>query len=174
VLPARYRIALRNSVASEARAFGFSIVVLASAYLTISYHGLPGAFGALCYVGGVLAGQALSGLVAFRSPKETWRSGEEVEYRAPAAVHLLSPACGVLAGWGVGWAIESHLLAFAAAGCAAVISYQFVLAGELALAMTSRTAIDQTPSTGDTRDARGARTRDRPPTQTRHLKEEAQ
>lgn len=132
----RYRIALKNSVASEARAFGFSIVVLATAYVTITYHGLPNAFGALCYVGGVLVGQALSAVAAFRSASETWRSGEEVEYRAPAAVHLLSPICGVLAGWGVAWAIGAHLLAFAAAGCAAVLVYQFVLAGELALAMT--------------------------------------
>lgn len=133
--PTRYRIALRNSVAAEARAFGFSLVVLATAYLTITYHGLPDAFGALCYVGGVLAGQTFSAAVAFGSMRETWRSGEGVEYRAPGAVHLLSPICGVLAGWGVAWAIGSHLLAFAAAGCAAVIVYQFVLAVELAAAM---------------------------------------
>lgn len=147
--PGRYRLALKNSVASEARAFGFSLVVLATAYLTITYHGLPDALGALCYVGGVLAGQTVAAAVAFRGVRETWRSGEQVEYRAPASVHLLSPVCGVLAGWGVGWAIASHALAFAVAGCAAVVVYQFVLAGELALAMThgQRIHADRDPST---------------------------
>lgn len=133
----RYRTALKNSVAAEARAFGFSIVVLAAAYTTIAYHGLPGATGALCYLGGVLVAQGLVAFVAFQGLTETWQSGEQVEYRAPAIVHALSPICGVLAAWGVGWAIGSHDLAFAAAGCVGIVVYQIVLAGELAVAMTA-------------------------------------
>ena len=37
----RYRRALRNSVAAEARAFGFSLVVLCAGYLCVEEHGLP-------------------------------------------------------------------------------------------------------------------------------------
>lgn len=130
----RYRVALRNSVSAEARAFGFSLVVLVTAYLTIRYHGLPGARGALTYLGGVLLAQALAAGAAFRRD-ETWHAGEEVEYSAWASVHLASPILAVLAGWGVAWVVPSRLAAFAAAGFVAVSVYQFVLAGELAAAM---------------------------------------
>jgi hypothetical protein len=132
----RYRVALRNSVASEARAFGFSLVVLVTAYLTIRYHGLPGAHGALVYLGGVLLGQITSAVAAFRSVRATWSSGENVEYHAWASVHLASPIAGALAGWGIAYAVHPRLAAFAAAGFGAVLVYELVLAGELAAAMT--------------------------------------
>ena len=134
---ARYRVALRNSVASEARAFGFSLVVLVTAYLTIRYHGLPGAHGALVYLGGVLLGQVVSAAAAFRSVRAMWSSGEDVEYRAWASVHLASPIVAALAGWGIAYGVHPRLAAFAAAGFGAVVVYQFVLAGELAAAMTA-------------------------------------
>jgi len=131
----RYRVALRNSVSSEARAFGFSLVVLVTAYLTIRYHGLPGAHGALVYLGGVLLGQVASAVAAFRGLRGTWSSGEEVEYHAWASVHLASPIVAALAGWGIAYGVHPRLAAFAAAGFGAVVVYQFVLAGELAAAM---------------------------------------
>jgi hypothetical protein len=131
----RYRRSLRNSVSAEARAFGFSVVLLASAYLCVGAHGLPGTGGTLAYAGGVLAAQLATAALAFGGTHETWSTGEDVRYRAYGAVHLVSVSLAILLAWGVASLVGAHTAAFAATGFAAIAAYQLLLAVELALAM---------------------------------------
>ena len=132
----RYRLALKNSVSAESRAYGFSIVALTAGYLCVDEHRLPGHTGALCFLGGVLLAQLLAAALAFRSLRGTWSSGEEVEYHAYGSVHIVSVIAGVFAGWGIAVLVHGHDLAYFLSGLVAITVYQLALAGELALAMS--------------------------------------
>jgi hypothetical protein len=133
--PSTYRLAVRNTVAAEARAYGFSLVVLTDGYLCVDEHRLPGHLGALSYLGGVLLSQALIAAFAFRRLGVTWSTGEDVEYRAVVSVHVLSVIAGVLAGWGIAALVHAHDLAYFLCGLGGLTVYQLALAAELALGM---------------------------------------
>jgi hypothetical protein len=129
----RYRRSLEIAISGEARAYGFSVVALTVGYLAVTEHGLPGARGALAYVGGVVAAQAAAALLAFAG-HPAWSPGEDVRFRSFGAIHVVSVACGVFAGWGGAAVVGEHAAAYAAAGFCAVAVYQVVLGAELALA----------------------------------------
>jgi|1186.fasta_scaffold217373_2 hypothetical protein len=131
----RYRRALRNSVAAEARAFGFSLVVLCTGYLCVQEHGLPHVSGAFAFLGGALLAQVLIACLAFRSPLATWSAGEEVEYYAFASLHVVSVIAAALTGWGVAAAVSGHNLAYFLTALASLLVYGVLLAAELAFAM---------------------------------------
>ena len=131
----RYGHVLCNSISAEARAYGFSVVLLTVGYLTVSERGLPGAGGAFAYMGGALGAQCAVAVAAFRRPTKTWSSGESVKYYAPVAVHLASVVAAVLVGWGVAAAITLKDGAFAGAGFCSILVYQLLLALELTLGL---------------------------------------
>jgi hypothetical protein len=134
----RHRRALRNSISAEARAYGFSLVVLTTGYLCVDDRGLPGARGALAFLGGALLAQALVATVAFEGFRKTWSGGEDVSYYAPTSVHLVSVVAGVFAGWGLAALVHRHVLAYFLAAFGAVLVYTTVLSIELALGLAER------------------------------------
>jgi hypothetical protein len=132
-----YRRALRNSVAAEARAFGFSLVVLVGAYVCVQEHGLPHISGAFAFLGGALLAQVLLAVAAFRHPLATWSGGEEdVEYYAFASLHVVSVVAAAFAAWGVAAAVNGHHdVAFFLTAFASLLVYGVLLALELGIAL---------------------------------------
>jgi hypothetical protein len=131
-----YRRALRNSVAAEARAFGFSLVVLTTGYLCVQEHGLPHVWGAFSYLGGALLAQFLLACIAFRGPLATWSTGEDVQYYAFASLHVASVIAAAFAGWGAAAAVGGHHdLAFFLTALTALLVYGLLLALELGFAL---------------------------------------
>lgn len=131
----KYRRALRNSVSAEARAYGFSLVVLTTGYLCVDEHKLPGQLGALSFLAGALLAEVIVAIGAFREFGATWSTGEQVEYRAYASVRVLSVVAGVFAGWGIATVVHGHDLAYFLSALVAVTVYELTMAGELALAL---------------------------------------
>jgi hypothetical protein len=74
--PIAYRGALATAVSSEAKAYGFIVVVWTSGAVQLATHGEPGVGGALSFLGGVLAAMAVVVAAAFGSPFATWTQQE--------------------------------------------------------------------------------------------------
>jgi hypothetical protein len=131
--PQLYRRVLRNAVSDEARAYGFSVVLLSTGYLTISERGLPGVGGTFAFLGGAIVAQWVTGVLAFGKPTATWQTQENMTYYAHVAVHYVSVALAVLVGWGVAAGITTKDAAFGASSFCAILVYELLLALETML-----------------------------------------
>lgn len=130
-----YRLALRNSVAAESRAYGFSVVLLTTGYLCVDSHRLPGHIGALCYLAGALTAQVCVAALAFAGRSKRWSSGEDAVYHAYGSVHVVSVVVAIFAGWGIAVLVHGHDLAYFTSALVSIVVYQLVMAAELALTL---------------------------------------
>lgn len=124
-----YRTALRVSLGAESKAYGFTLVIWATGAMTMSRHGSPGASGVVGFIGGALFGMAVIILVSFGGPVSTWKPTRLHRY-ALGAVHVISVAGAVTAGWATGY-LPSTIAAFSVAPAVAVVVYQLILAAEV-------------------------------------------
>ena len=128
-----YRLALRAAVASGAKAYGFTLVIWTTAALVVSQHGIPRAGEAFAYLGGALAGMAAIIVACFGGWRATW-SDVGLVRRAYGAIHVGSVLAAVLVGW-LASAVLSGALAFSVASFGAVVTYNLLLALEVALSI---------------------------------------
>jgi hypothetical protein len=127
-----YRSALGTALSSESKAYGFALVVWGGGSLLTAERGLPGRFGAVGYVAGLLLGVALSIGVAQSGPASDWAAQARRRLGA-GAVHLLSVAVALAGAWGVALAVASHWLSYFLAGTVGGLVYQLVLGLEVAV-----------------------------------------
>jgi hypothetical protein len=130
----RYREALRTAIASESKAYGFTLVIWSGGALAMAEHGAPGVLGALAYLGGALVAMGLVVLASFGGPTGTWRARTLPRY-AFGAVHVASVMLAVLVSWGVAAVVRLHAPAFLAAGFAGALLYQLLLGAEVAFSI---------------------------------------
>lgn len=130
-----YRTALRAAVSGETKAYGFALVVWGTGALTNAERGSPGRVGTIAFVAGALCGMAVTVLGTFGGPRATW-TPQQLRRHAAGAIHLLSVGGALALGWGVAAVISDKVLAYLAAGAAAVISYQLLLGIEVALSIS--------------------------------------
>jgi hypothetical protein len=129
----RYRASLRDALAAEAKAYGFTLVTWGTGAMTTAVRGTPDAPQALAYVGGAFAAMALVILVTFAGTGERMTGEPPGRRLAWGAVHLVSVAAGLAAGWGAAELVVPRWGAFLCAGAAATLAYQLVLGLEVAL-----------------------------------------
>jgi hypothetical protein len=103
-----FRDALGTAVASETRAYGFTLLVWSTGALTTADQGLPTTGEVFAFLCGALLAMAIVVLVAFGGPMRRWTTSREPHY-AFGAIHIASLAVGTACGWGVclvlgGWA----------------------------------------------------------------------
>jgi hypothetical protein len=129
----RYRTSLRSALASEAKAYGFTLVIWGTASLATAARGTPKSGEVLGYVVGAFAAMGLVILATYAGTGEEM-SGDPPQRRlAWGAIHLVSVAAGLAAGWGAAELIDPRWLAFLAAGGVATLVFQLVLGLEVAL-----------------------------------------
>jgi len=133
----RYREALRHCIASESKAYGFTLVIWTSAALVMADRGLPGRLGALAYLGGALAAMSIVVLISFGGPEATWENRPMPRF-AFGAVHVGSVVLAVLAAWLVGSLVPVHGWSFLASGFTAAMAYQLLLGAEVAFSIAGK------------------------------------
>lgn len=130
----RYRLALRAAIASESKAYGFTLVIWSDGALAIAQHGTPDPLSCFAYLGGALLAMALVVLATFGGPSGKWEAKPLPRY-AFGAAHLGSVLIAVLASWGVASAIRPAPPAFACAGFTGALAFQLLLGAEVALSV---------------------------------------
>ncbi|MGE5225616.1 MAG: hypothetical protein ACM3OO_01945 [Planctomycetaceae bacterium] len=126
-----FRDALRTAVASETRAYGFTLLVWSTGALSVAQEGLPTVAQVFAFLLGALLAMALVVLVAFGGPMRRWTTSREPHY-AFGAIHIGSVAVGTTCGWIVCLALSARM-AFAGAAFTAVLVYQLLLGLEVAV-----------------------------------------
>jgi hypothetical protein len=129
-----YRRALRAVALGEGRAYGFALVVWTVGAILGHQHGAPGVGEALAFLGGALAGVAVTIAVAF-ADAPTVHAGTRQLRVGVGLLHLVSVTAGVAVGAAIGAAVPGRS-SFFPASLGAVLVYQLALAIEVAL--TSR------------------------------------
>lgn len=147
-MASNYRSALRAVIASESRAYGFTLIVWGTGALAIHRHGLPDSTGTVAYLGGLLGGIVLVALMAFGDPHATWRPSAESRRYAGGMIHLASVSGAVAAGWLSAALVVPTWPAFLSAGASASIVYQLVLAVEVIPSLTQDHTTTPPSSTG--------------------------
>jgi hypothetical protein len=133
----RYRDALRSALASETKAYGFTLVVWGTGSIVTAERGSPGRSGVAAYVGGLLAGMALTIVAAGGAPASGSSPRRRRRY-AVGAVHLVSVAAAIAAGFALALVVAAHWLAYLLAGVVAAAVYQFALGLEVAFTTEER------------------------------------
>ncbi len=128
----RIRSSLRFAVTSEARAYGFTLVIWTCGAFLVYEHGVPRAYEILAFGGGALAAMTLSVLVAFGGPRATWTQEEPLR-RAFGAIRVVSVSAAMLIAWLL--STLPPVAAFAIAPFGAVAAFQMLLAVEDALSI---------------------------------------
>ncbi|MFB6216982.1 MAG: hypothetical protein ABEJ03_04650 [Candidatus Nanohaloarchaea archaeon] len=122
---------LRNVLATESRAYGFTIAFWGSGAILINEFGVPGIEGVLAYATGSIIGFALITLAAFRQPLENVEY-EETEYMVFSMIHFLSSLAPILfAYWATG--LEQNL-AFLLSGASVSMNYNLLMVVEESVA----------------------------------------
>jgi hypothetical protein len=134
-----YRAALKVALSHEAKAYGFAVVVWSTGSITISQRGMPAGSGVLAFAGGVLAAMALM-IVATFGAREVWQS------RSPhrlgfGAIHVISVAAAIAAGWLAAWLIHERDAAFAVSGFLATGTFQLMLGAEIRFSLADPSEI---------------------------------
>jgi hypothetical protein len=93
-----FRRSLRNALASEAKAYGFTLVIWGTGALVIGRQGFPSPPQVFAYVGGVLAAMALLLLIAFGDLRRRWTEEDPVRF-AFGAIHVISVLVALLVAW---------------------------------------------------------------------------
>jgi hypothetical protein len=126
-----FRDALGTAVASETRAYGFTLLVWSTGALTIADHGLATTGKVFAFLCGALLAMAIVVLAAFGGPMRRWSTSREPHY-AFGAIHIASVAVGTACGWAASLALGGWT-AFAGAAFTAVLVYQLLLGLEVAV-----------------------------------------
>lgn len=129
-----YRRSLKSVLSSEAKVYGFTLVIWSTGALTTAEHGTPGRLDVIAFAVGALVAVGLIILVCFGGPAATLASTTLRRYTF-GAVHIGSVAVAILAAWGIAAAIHRAAPAFLAASFSAALVYQLLLGAEVALSV---------------------------------------
>jgi hypothetical protein len=131
----RYRDALRKTLKTETKAFGFTLVIWGTGALTEAQRGAPNKVAVVGFIGGALASMAVVILVTLGGPSARWNPQPKPSTQyALGSLHLFSICFAVSAGWAVTVWITNQTFAYTASSATAVMLYQLVLGVEVALA----------------------------------------
>jgi hypothetical protein len=132
----RYLVALQAAVSSESYAYGFTLLIWTTAALVGDTNRRPRVADAFAYLGGALTAMSVVAVCAFAVTHSAETHPEPMR-RAYGAIHVLSVAAGIGCGWGLSL-IFAGTLAYALAAFAGVLTYQVILAAEVAVAVVPR------------------------------------
>lgn len=125
-----YRTALRSAVSSEAKAYGFTLVIWGTGALLVYEQGTPRPYEVLLFAAGALAAMTIAVLAAFGGPRATWTEEEPLRY-AFGALRVVSVIAALLVGWLVA-AVLGETAAYLLAPFASVSLFQLLLGVEIA------------------------------------------
>ena len=94
----RYLGLLAYAIAGESKAYGFTLIIWATAMATVGRHGFPDEVRILLFVFGALTGFLVAIAVAFPNPLSRYHRSEEPERYAYGQFHLISILLSILAG----------------------------------------------------------------------------
>jgi hypothetical protein len=133
-----YRPALKTVVTTEAKAYGFAVVVWSTGSLLMIERGKPTAAAILVYVGGIVLAHGTALLLAYGSPTSVWSGKQRPEYVA-TAFHIVPIAAGVLLAWLVASRLDG-MWAYLVAPFCAVLAYELLLGLESMLLSADESA----------------------------------
>jgi hypothetical protein len=146
VVRARYRSALRTTVAASAAPYGYTLTIWTSGAVLSHARGIPSSGNALLFLVGAVGGYALIGGLTFGGFSEQLVT-EPARAFVWGALHLFSVGLAIVAA-----TLVAHLVHDAAAwplgGFLATALYLLASASQLAVAHVSRAAKRQEPGSG--------------------------
>lgn len=134
----QYRQALRSILSTEAKAYGFTLVIWGTGMLTEAQRGRPSRLGVIAFVGGALLAMAVVIIATLGGPMSHWGHRKTRAQHAIGSVHLISVAAAIASGWALTLLVPSRTLAYLVAAGTAVFVYQIVVGLELALSSEVR------------------------------------
>ena len=129
---------MRSALASEAKAYGFTLVIWGTGALVIGAQGFPTPAQVFAYVGGALMAMALVLFIAFGDLRRPWREEDPMRY-AFGAIHVVSVLVALLVAWRfASLPIMYGTRIFFLAPFLAVLTHQMILALEIRLSLDRR------------------------------------
>ena len=136
-----FKRSLRSALASEAKAYGFTLVIWGTGAMVVGNQGFPSPFQVFAFVGGALTAMALVLMIAFGDLRRPWRE-EDPERYAFGAIHIVSVVSALLVAWGSSGIVFGTAVFFIVPFLA-VLTHQMVLAVEIRLSLDRRSTREE-------------------------------